>query len=63
MNNGAVSERVRWRSRLYRRRGDPAVVADCVLLCDSASVLRGTSGIRSLVIQLVLRITVRNPSF
>ena len=32
MNNGAVSERVRWRSRLYRRWGDPAVVANCVIL-------------------------------
>ena len=32
MNNGAVSERVRWRLRLHRRRGDPAVVVDCVLV-------------------------------
>ena len=33
-NNGAVSERVRCRSHLYRRWGDPAVVADSILVVD-----------------------------
>ena len=34
MDNGAGSERVRWRSHLYRRRGDHAVIADSVLVVD-----------------------------